>query len=131
MNKLLTLIIISFSITSCKTLQNTNPPYIGTWEVNIDGCIETWIIEKNGMRRTKSAEEETVNKYTVTEVEEGTYEVIDTRISSNSKKDCSGKRTNTANGHVSRNKIKFLDKDTFILCYPERCLDEYPFTRKK
>lgn len=131
MNRQLTLLIVSVLLNSCGALKRTNSPFIGAWEINLGGCTETWIVEKNGIRRSISSEEKTVNKYTLSKIENNVYEFIDTRVSSNFKKDCFGEISKIPNGHVAKNRIKFMDKDKFILCYPDECLTEYPFIRKK
>jgi hypothetical protein len=131
MKKLNYLLIFTLFFYSCVTKKSFESPFIGTWEANIDGCKETWVFENNSIRKSFSYEEETVNNYTFSKVKDGIYEVVDTRISSNFKTDCTGEISETQNGHVSRIKIKFLDKDTFILCFPEMCLDKYPFKRIK
>jgi hypothetical protein len=130
--KKITAILISITlIYSCAPNKNVVSPFAGTWEINLDGCIETWVYDSNGIRKSYSGEEETVNKFTFSKLEEGKYEVIDTRISSNSKVDCTGQTSDIPNGHVATNIIKFLDKDTLILCSSEDCLDNYQFKRKK
>ncbi len=131
MNKINAIVIFSLLVTSCVTTKNTSSPFVGTWEANYGGCIETWIADDNGIRKCYSGEEETVNKFVVTKISEGLYKIVDTRISSNFKADCSGEISKTPLGHVIKCKLKFSGNDTLVMCFPKRCFEEIPYIRKK
>jgi hypothetical protein len=131
MKKIFAIAILLISVTSGIAQTQSNSPFSGTWEANFDGCIETWVFDDNGIRKTFSNKEETINQCVITKIEEGLYGVVDTRISSNAKEDCSGEIADTPVGHVIKCRLKFTDNDTFVICFPKRCLDATPYRRKK
>ena len=129
MIKKITLMITLVSLNSCAT-NNITSPIIGTWEADFDGCIETWIIDNKGNRKSISGEEETNNKFIIKKLEENVYSMTDTRLSTNSKPDCSGEIVDIPIGNVTNGIIKFQGNNRFILCNTEECLESSPFIRK-
>lgn len=129
MIKKITLIITLISLNSCAT-NNSISPIIGTWEADFDGCIETWIIDNKGNRISISGEEETNNKFIIKKLEENIYKMTDTRLSTNSKPDCSGEIVDIPIGNVTNGIIKFQGNNRFILCNIEECLENSPFIKK-
>ena len=130
MIKKITLIITLISLNSCVT-NNIISPIVGTWEADFDGCIETWIIDNKGNRVSISGEEQTNNKFIIQKLEENVYKMTDTRLSTNSKSDCSGEIVDIPIGNVTTGIIKFQGNNRFTLCNTEECLDKSPFIRKK
>jgi hypothetical protein len=130
MIKNITLIITLISLNSCVT-NNIISPIAGTWEADFDGCIETWIIDNKGNRVSISGEEQTNNKFIIQKLEENVYKITDTRLSTNSKPDCSGETVDVPIGNVTNGIIKFQGNNRFTLCNTGKCLEKSPFIRKK
>lgn len=122
---------VLISLTSCVVNKKNSSPFVGTWKANFDECTETWVIDNNGIRKSLSGEEETENKFTISKIEADLYEIVDTRLSTNSKPDCSGEVVNVPIGNVTNGLLKFKGNDTFILCNSEQCLEDSPFIRQK
>lgn len=118
---------------SCSILKKKIHSYYGIWEANFNGCIEVWEVNEDNTRKSISNEEVTMNKFTIKKVEDYLYNIEDTRVSSNFKRDCSGDIPDTKIGHIAKHQLKFIGNDKFVICYSSsgKCLDQFPFIRKQ
>ena len=130
MIKKITFVLVLISLNSCASNIVTSP-IVGTWKADFDGCIETWIIDNKGNRTSISGEEETNNKFILKKIDNNEYSITDTRLSTNSKPDCSGEIVEIPLGNVTNGIIKFQGNEKFILCNSSNCLEDSPFIRIK
>ena len=106
-------------------------PMIGAWRVSIDGCTETYRVDRSGAMRVTSAQQVSTSRVEISDQpsDKGFYKWVDTVVDDNGKKDCGGHVTPV--GDVAVDYILMSPKhDRFLMCSEEAtqtCLG--PFVR--
>ncbi len=102
-------------------LQYEGHPVVGLWSLQINGCTESYNFLPNGIREVSSNLEVVEASYTISKSpqESGFYKLVDTVISDNGKKDCTGS-TADMTGDVAELYIAFrAEGNLMLVCYEE------------